>query len=86
MPEQPLPRRRRSQLARELVESGLIDEIREDMERTYFEQWCRLEADELTPSALHARTKVLGDLIKQFSKLAADHYLYERDHTDSAAG
>ena len=87
MPEpKPLQLRRHSKLARDLIESGLIDVIRETMELSYFDQWRRLEGEDLTPSGLHARTKVLSDVIAEFSKLAADNYLYERDHTDTATG
>ena len=75
---------RKSVLAQQLLASGLIDDIAENMMRDYFAGWIALEGDELTPSALHARARVVGDVMAQFKKLATEAILNERDRTDAA--
>ena len=88
MPEQAKPHKaadlRKSRLAQQLLASGLIDEIADNMMGEYFGHWLALEGDELTPSALHARARVVKDEMAQLKKLATEAILHERDRTDAA--
>lgn len=84
MPEQQPRLRRKSQLAREMIAAKLIDEIREKLERDYFDAWCRTDEPEELRS-IKARADALADVINEFVKLATEAYLDERDNTATAA-
>ena len=75
---------RASILAAQLLASGLIERIAEQLRADYIAARCRHEGDELTPAAVHARARVLGDVVAEFKKLATEAILNERDRTDAA--